>query len=1411
MTVRLSGNIKYLVIGLLLLPGINNALFSQAKSLGGVINKYARVKSMGTDYVIIKDDEENAGQFADFEFSDGDTVMLIQMKGLMIDVPETGSFGNYQGPIGNPGQHEFLVVDSVESATKRIVFKRNILNTTFSPANGLQIVTVPTYHEAIVNSILTCAQWDSTKRTGGVLVSIIGKSLTLNADINVTGNGFLGGAKILSNGFCAEDLGMSKLAYTAASDSGGFKGESPVSRAFISASDKPPIYPKYAKGYGANFTGGGGSRGRFSGAGGGGNYGLGGGDGGRENLNCTVEYSGGIGGKELHSILVSQKVLFPGSGGGGPTYIAGGVASDGGRGGGMVIIICDSLVGNTKSILADGAQPSVRASGNASAGGGGGGGTVAIYTQSYSNLTIASRGGKGGDTDAAFGEGGGGGGGLITTSNPLNINVTSSVAGGSKGTRYGAAGGVTGTNGDPGSLVTTFTPYLNGFLFNSISSSVTKNLVDSICSDNNPPTITGTVPVGGAGPYSYTWQKGSTPSGPWSLIGGATSQNYSFPSAEADTFWIRRIVKDDGSMLTDTSKAVQINVTPAITGNLVGKDTTICNGQDPLNLIPLNSGPSNGNGRFEYQWLQNPDDLNWASSPNASGTSDLASFDPPALNATTYYQRKVTSGRCVKYSTSVKITVLPSITGNITDRTDSVICEGSLFTNLSATAPGGGSGAFAYLWQDSITSGTWQPASGANTASTHNPAESMFATVEHRFFRRVVLSGPDDVCKSFADPIMLTMWQAIENNIISAPQTICSGSAPAQLTGLTPTQGDHTYTYIWQDSSKSASWTARSTSGTPYGPPSLVDTTWYRRIVNSSVCSNTSNKIVVNVHDPITNNIIEADTTICNGGNPGWLRGKQPVGGNSIFGYQWYSSSDNFAANNDPITVSGALIKYDPPALSADKYYRREVISGMCNTLSNIIRVTVLPSITNNTITPDKSEVCFNTSPGLITGSPLSGGAGGTPTWSWQESQDGIAFTTIAGAASQNFDPPGNLSKQTWYRRIIKSGPADCCIDTSAIAAIDTLTLPTAVITSTTDTIICGGKEVRLRVHVTGAKNWTLVYNENSTQSTINNISASNFTISRTPTPVSAKSTFNYTITSLTDNNNCSAVASGMTGSRKADVYRVPVANAGPAESIVCGTAVTLAAVPSDGTGTWTFPAQVTSGNPSIPNAAVAVAEFTEPRVTYKFYWQEVNWTCSTKDSINVSFDREIVNINAGDDDSNFRSSDYVIQLHADPIQSYETGKWSLVEGEGFGELSDDEIVDPWVTGVALGVNKYKWTVVNGECKEEDIVTYIVSNLQVPQLVSPNGDMKNDTLKIKGLNFDTQIVELTILNGAGTQVFSTSNANGNGAWKDWTGKDTKGEELPEGTYYYLLKVSSPVKAPGLAPWKDSGFVILKRR
>jgi len=265
------------------------------------------------------------------------------------------------------------------------------------------------------------------------------------------------------------------------------------------------------------------------------------------------------------------------------------------------------------------------------------------------------------------------------------------------------------------------------------------------------------------------------------------------------------------------------------------------------------------------------------------------------------------------------------------------------------------------------------------------------------------------------------------------------------------------------------------------------------------------------------------------------------------------------------------------------------------------------------------------------------------------------------------------------------------------------------------------------------------------------------------------------------------------------------VANAGPDDRI-CGPEYTLAAVPSDGAGAWTFPPAVVSGDPGLYNTSIKIdSSFTTANVTYKFYWEESNWNCISKDSVTIVFDNRIEAVDAGED-INIMSFDNAISLSASPTQIFETGTWTVEEGTG--ELKQAGINVTDVTGLSTGINTFKWTVENGACRLEDLVTVVISNPVIQEAISPNGDFVNDTLLINGIDFETQTVELTILNGAGSPVYSTSNGEGSSGWENWTGKNLKGDELPEGTYYYLLKVSSG-RVPGRVS-KKSGFIILKR-
>ncbi|MBG0861049.1 MAG: hypothetical protein IQL11_16240 [Bacteroidales bacterium] len=394
-----------------------------------------------------------------------------------------------------------------------------------------------------------------------MLSIIAGNTLSLNADIDVTGKGFRGGTSCMGTSICVgtNPTRFDKYAFHRDSLNSGFKGESLVIRGWLAVSDYPAIYPKYAKGKGPSSTGGGGGNGKYSGGGGGGNYGSGG-KGGREVINCTGKpVDGGTGGLQIRTTPLAGG-LFLGGGGGSSTGLTDISASPGGNGGGIVIILCDTITGNGYRIVADGADASDATDKTGGAGGGGGGGSVALHLRSFttSGLTISVNGGKGGNSLSTHGEGGGGGGGLINTSNITTpTGIIKNYSGGAVGTRTGAS---TGGSGTAGENLTTFVPVLNGFLFNSVSSSVNGKQVDTIISNEIPRTLSGTYPAGGSGSYTYIWQKSYiNPDAPFTISGVNTS-SYTPTDPETTTVWFRRIVTDNATLLSDTSKWLKIVV-----------------------------------------------------------------------------------------------------------------------------------------------------------------------------------------------------------------------------------------------------------------------------------------------------------------------------------------------------------------------------------------------------------------------------------------------------------------------------------------------------------------------------------------------------------------------------------------------------------------------------------------------------------------------------------------------------------------------------------------------------------------------------------------------------------------------------------------------------------------------------------
>lgn len=85
----------------------------------------------------------------------------------------------------------------------------------------------------------------------------------------------------------------------------------------------------------------------------------------------------------------------------------------------------------------------------------------------------------------------------------------------------------------------------------------------------------------------------------------------------------------------------------------------------------------------------------------------------------------------------------------------------------------------------------------------------------------------------------------------------------------------------------------------------------------------------------------------------------------------------------------------------------------------------------------------------------------------------------------------------------------------------------------------------------------------------------------------------------------------------------------------------------------------------------------------------------------------------------------------------------------------------------------------------------IIGNIKVPNVITPNGDGKNDVLKIEGIELYKENT-LSIFNRWGNEVYRSAGGYNN----SWSG-----EGLNEGTYYYVLKlVSKEGKAENVTGW-----------
>ena len=642
--------------------------------ISNIINEYTPIIALNpcTNKITVEDATK---------FNPGDTVLMIQMKGAVIDSTNSSSFGNITD-YKNSGNYEF---NYVKAKAGNIIELKNKLTRQYDiPTGKVQLIRIPYYNSASVNNTLTCLPWDGNK--GGVLAFNVKDTDTLNADIDVTGKGFRGG-NTSNTGNAVLSCYQDAYYLDSASLASSRKGEGITNV----GTDK-------LNGRGHLANGGGGGNGHNSGGGGGSNAAVGG-FGGYQLFECNnSNYDNkGIGGIPLTYSNTANKIFLGGGGGAGhkdglPTQT---LSSAGGDGGGIVIVTTKYLKSNAHSILSDGAHgKQCDLDGftclHDGMGGGGGGGSVLLNVTNYiDNHKEIVTGGKGADlilfTNAAghVAPGGGGGAGVVWFSSaalPANATVTN-------------AGGINGvivldSNNPFGS-----TAGQNGFnLFSlkiPIDTSLFRKNIDSVrIKDSSTACLafdfkgsgyTNTNPVA-----TWNWDFGDA--------GTSNTQNASHTYAVAGTYTVKLIVTDINGCKDSITKNIISNTLSVDAGN----DSTLCNGPVTFQL--------HGSGTGNFLW-----------SPGIYLNSNTLQNPTATISATTIFYLTVTTltGCTGKDSVTIKFNTASSL----------VQPPNKSFCSKDTVRLDGGNGnAVQYLWSPP----TWLSNTTSINPLTNPPASTTY-------------------------------------------------------------------------------------------------------------------------------------------------------------------------------------------------------------------------------------------------------------------------------------------------------------------------------------------------------------------------------------------------------------------------------------------------------------------------------------------------------------------------------------------------------------------------------------------------------------------------------------------------------------------------------------------------------------
>jgi PKD repeat protein len=591
----------------------------------------------------------------------------------------------------------------------------------------------------------------------------------------------------------------------------------------------------------------------------------------------------------------------------------------------------------------------------------------------------------------------------------------------------------------------------------SITVNVTPKIINNsigsdqtICSGTPATTIiqSGIAPSGGAGvnTYSYKWESSVDGGNTWNVIAGQIGSSYSPGSPAVKTMYHRIISSGNCSV---KSNDVTITVLGSLSHFDIAASQTICAGNTSATLD--GQTPNGGNSSFTYLWQSSPDGNTWSDITAATGED----YSPAALNSTTYYKRKTTSGQCSAFSSIIIITVNQKPAATIATNATQ-ICSYNTGTIDFTVSAGKAPFTFALtvtLPDNSIS--TLTHAANNNSSSLQVlPANS--ATGKYSYVLTSIKDANGCELSGSTSTADITVKEK-PTLTLSSSIAVCSGAG-------TPLTASGAASYIWTPATGLSTATGSNITATP------TATTTYTVTGTTDGCTS-SGTITVTVHPKPTPPVTTSNLSYCINATA------YPLTATAATGHtlSWYTGTATTGSNTAPTPVTNATATLN--------YSVSQSNSFLCESDKLPVTVTVYGAITGNTIEQDQT-ICSGTTAAQIgqQGAPVAGGSGAY-TYQWQSSiNNGTSWNAMPGQTEASLQP-GSPATTTLYQRIISS---TSCTSTSNNVTVIVLNQLSHFDISASQIICAGGTPVMLdgQLPIGGTSNFTYLWQSSANGST---------------------------------------------------------------------------------------------------------------------------------------------------------------------------------------------------------------------------------------------------------------------------------------------------------------------------------------